>query len=363
MTYEILSENDLKKYFYSEKFSSVIDELDIKKKQKQETICKCFFYGLSINGIKFDKIFYDEIENSFDENIPAYIISNYQTFKKFENNQNANLYFNEFIKSKTFEFLDNELFNIAETRFDWFNNNFAIGKLDANKKNMQDFQSDFGNVYSIERREPVLFEVSEKENLYRNQILEIISKIDSFRNFQTKIGYTKDEYKNSLMMISSEWNYLLEQMNHTCQLLLNENNEKYEKLNKIILFYRNEFQYVNKQIETIINNLDDINKKFDSFREQSQYATEEMMELFEERKNNIYDFYKAGRFVNRKSERKNKHYTFSNNINLEKIFQKEDNNIEITQEFFENVFLINRVFYHKKNIDLVKQSFEGILND
>ena len=88
-----------------------------------------------------------------------------------------------------------------------------------------------------------------------------------------------------------------------------------------------------------------------------------MMELFEERKNNIYDFYKAGRFVTRKSERKNKHYTFSNNINLEKIFQKEDNNIEITQEFFENVFLINRVFYHKKNIDLVKQSFEGILND
>ena len=97
-------------------------------------------------------------------------------------------------------------------------------------------------------------EVEEVEKNLKNEPVveqQIISKIDSFRNFQSKIGYTKDEYKNSLMMISSEWNYLIEQMNHTCQLLLKENNEKYEKLNKIILFYRNEFQYVNKQIDPI----------------------------------------------------------------------------------------------------------------
>ena len=119
-SFEILYEEDLRRYFDSEKYTSQEKILGSEKRDIQEAVCKSFIYGLSVNNSKITNIYEDEIKDIYDLKIGKYVIHDLYTFNLFSKNDKAIEFFRDFLRDERFEKIDDVLYQIAEERFDWF---------------------------------------------------------------------------------------------------------------------------------------------------------------------------------------------------------------------------------------------------
>ena len=119
-SFEVLHEDDLKRFFDTQKYEPQIERMGDRKREIHEAICKCFINGLAVNGSKITNIYEDEIDDIYDLKIGRYVINDLYTFNRFSNNDKAVEFFHDFLRDERFEKIDDVLYQIAEERFDWF---------------------------------------------------------------------------------------------------------------------------------------------------------------------------------------------------------------------------------------------------
>ena len=388
-SFEVLHEYDLRRYFDSEKYDSHVETLGNEKKEIQEAICKSFIYGLSVNTSKITNIYEDEIDNIYDSNIGKYVISDFYTFNEFSKNDKAVKFFSDFLKDERFEKIDDVLYQIAEERFDWFTEQ-EKGLYGGKLYNMD---ASLSMSAPVSAKEELSYEDEEQylpQKPVNNRLNQITTEFEEFlkdiRKFKLLIveGSFVERYfinlsekiilyrmkietfimKENSFTLTKDLRTLVDSFIYSLRLML-EYVEKYKldfsNYEKKTMETKEEFSKgMDFRIKKLTESYLVISKKIRDVQDDDRKDRISKIIRYENQPANFERAYNASLSSSFKKERPSRTQLNNNFFNY---FQTPGLKINFYGDAFDNKFLVNRVHYHRKNIETVISAYDGILND
>ena len=392
-SFEVLYEDDLKRFFDSQKYEQQIERMGDRKREIHEAICKCFINGLTVNGSNITNIYEDEIEDIYDLKIGRYVIHDLYTFNLFSNNDKAVEFFHDFLRDERFEKIDDVLYQIAEERFDWFTeqkkglyggkvyNIDASLSMSAPMSAKEEFNDEFNDEYNEEYLAKETLKESFNqlkidfkqfssdmrginlviyESPFEEKYFDILRDKIHLYEIKLKDLFLEEAVLRSAKDLEHLYRLFLYRIGEMAQFVINqkeeyafrEKNQNWSKKGFAIEFdhlTRSAFEVYSRlsiRIQRILeDDLFDKSYKFNRFEKQPA--------SFER----AYSGRLRGSYQDERTRRTQLNNNFFN------YFLTPGLKINFYGDAFDNKFLVNRVHYHRKNIETVVSAYDGILND
>ena len=392
-SFRVLHEGDLRNYFETQKYEPRVERISGYVEGMQEAICKCFINGLTVNGSKITNIYEDEIDDIYDLKIGRYVIHDLYTFNLFSNNDKAVEFFHDFLRDERFEKIDDVLYQIAEERFDWFTeqkkglyggkvyNIDASLSMSAPMSAKEEFNDEFNDEYNEEYLAKETLKESFNqlkidfkqfssdmrginliiyESPFEEKYFDILRDKIHLYEIKLKDLFLEEAVLRSAKDLEHLYRLFLYRIGEMAQFVINqkeeyafrEKNQNWSKKGFAIEFDHlarsafEEYSRLSIRIQRILEDyLFDKSYKFNRFEKQTA--------SFER----AYSRRLRGSYQDERTRRTQLNNNFFN------YFLTRGLKINFYGDAFDNKFLVNRVHYHRKNIETVKSAFDGVLND